>query len=78
MIVGGSLYLLQLAKNYSSYDDNMFPIVFEMILGIEYVVLLTVCLKNTRMQIAKLESLVHSDDQNLPVVFFGGWKLKIK
>ena len=47
MIVGGSLYLLQLAKNYSNYDENMFPIVFEMVLGIEYLYLLYICMGHT-------------------------------
>jgi hypothetical protein len=66
MMVGGSLYLLQLAKNYSNYDENMFPVVFEMILGVEYLVLCMVCLRNTRNQIHRLHSLLNSDDQNLP------------
>lgn len=73
MIVGGSLYLLQLAKNYSNYDENMFPIVFEMVLGIEYVVLLTICVRHTRTQVARLDKLINGDDENLPPSFFAGW-----
>jgi len=39
MIVGGSLYLLQLAKNYSDYDASVFPVVFEFALMLEYIIL---------------------------------------
>lgn len=48
MIIGGSLYLLQLANNYSSQSSgqNIFPMIFEMVLGLEYLLLLIICLRN--------------------------------
>jgi hypothetical protein len=48
MIVGGSLYLLQLAKSYSSEDKSLFPIMFNFILGVEYLVLFYINLKSIR------------------------------
>lgn len=78
MILGGSLYLLELAKNYSDYDYNLLPFIFEMILCLEYIFLCFIAIRNTRKQVGKLRTLVNSNDPNLPLSFFPGWRLKMK
>ena len=40
LIVGGSLYLLQLAKSYSESDSTSYPVVFNVFLIAEYCILL--------------------------------------
>lgn len=61
MIVGGSLYLLNLAKNYSS-DDNgtqVMQILFQLFLVVEYFILLYLCQVNINKNIAELRNLIH-------------------
>ena len=78
MIVGGSLYLLQLAKNYSSYDQSIFPIIFDFGLLIEYMVLFYINIKNLRREIQKLETIVHSEENLIPQTMRPSMFLKIK
>jgi hypothetical protein len=54
MFVGGSIYLLQLAKNYSDYQQSLFPVIFGLVLFLEYSYLLYINLKSTIKQIRKL------------------------
>ena len=61
MIVGGSLYLLNLAKNYSS-DDNgtkAMQILFQILLVFEYFVLLYLCQVNINKNISELRNLIN-------------------
>lgn len=67
MIIGGSLYLLLLAKNYSSTQTtNKFSVIFEFVLGAEYLVLMVICMRQLTYNIRALELLINSDDPNLP------------
>jgi hypothetical protein len=76
MIVGGSLYLLQLAKNYSNYDENIFPVVFDFALVIEYAVLLWINIKNLNNQIAKISQVLAEGEDLAPAAFNRGLKMK--
>lgn len=65
MIVGGSLYLLNLAKNYSS-DDNgtqFMQILFQLLLMIEYFILMYICNVNISKNITELVNLTTRDQQ---------------
>lgn len=77
MIVGGSLYLLQLAKTYASNDQSVFPVIFNLALASEYVVLLCINFKNATLQIKKMRMMVQSEDL-IPRSYIPGLELKIR
>ena len=76
MIVGGSLYLVQLAKQYSENDPTSYPILFNSILVIEYLILLRINYMNAHSQIAKMQKMIDSEDL-IPRAFVPGLTLKI-
>jgi len=76
MIVGGSLYLVQLAKTYSESDTRSYPIVFNSILIIEYIVLCRINYTSANQQITKMRMMVNSVDL-IPPTFVPGLKVKI-
>ena len=48
MIVGGSIYLLELAKNYSSFNESKFPVFFYFSICFEYLILYYFNMRNAR------------------------------
>lgn len=77
MIVGGSLYLLQLAKTYSQNDQSIFPVIFNLALASEYAVLLVLNYRNAGAQISKMQMMVRSEDL-IPRAFIPGLDMKIR
>jgi len=77
MIVGGSLYLVQLAKTYSESDIRSYPILFNSILVIEYVILCRINYVSANEQIRKMSMMVNSVDL-IPTTFVPGLKVKIQ
>ena len=78
MIVGGSLYLLQLAKNYSQYDQSIFPSLFDFALLLEYMVLFYINIRNLKKEIKKLQTIVYSEENLIPQTMRPSMLLKIK
>lgn len=76
MIVGGSLYLVQLARTYSENDIRSYPIFFNSILIIEYIILCRINYTNSNKQIEKMTMMANSVDL-IPPTFVPGLKVKI-
>jgi len=76
MIVGGSMYLIQLAKTYSESDMSSYPILFNSILIIEYIILCRVNYVSASQQLKKMIMMVNSVDL-IPPTFVPGLKVKI-
>jgi hypothetical protein len=76
MIVGGSLYLVQLAKTYSESDIRSYPIIFNAILIIEYIILCKINYQSTNVQLKKMTMMVNSVDL-IPQTFLPGLRMKI-
>lgn len=78
MIVGGSLYLLNLAKNYSSDDSGtqVMQILFQLLLIVEYIALMYLCNINIGKNISELVNLV-TRDQQVPQSYYAQLKLKL-
>ena len=76
MIVGGSLYLVQLAKTYSESDTRSYPIFFNVVLIVEYIILCFINYKSANKQLQKMTMMVNSVDL-IPPTFVPGLKVKI-
>jgi len=69
MIVGGSLYLLQLAKNYSGQEQSLFPVIFDSFLAIEYTILLRLTFMQSTEQLTKMENIRDHAEELVPAAF---------
>lgn len=77
MLVGGSLYLLQLAKTYANDETSTGAKgFFNISLIIELLVLLYINNKNTLSQIRKIRMMINSEDL-IPRTFIPGLEMKI-
>jgi len=75
MIIGGSLYLIQLVDLYSG--SGSMTLYIKLILVMIYIGLFKVLFKNTQKNIENLKMMVEGEE-NIPRTFVPSLKLKIK
>ena len=74
MIIGGSLYLLMLAKNYTTSQKRELQLFFEMLMNIELCILLFINNRNIDKQIKKLQQTI--DHEEVPDAILPALTLK--
>lgn len=78
MMVGGAIYLLELASNYQNGSGGAMGTFLNLVTGGLYSALLIINLRDSSKQIKRLRRLINDRDDNLPQSFIPSWKLKLQ
>ena len=76
MIIGGAIYLLQLAKSYSNNNDSNSAIFFELAIVGLYSILFRINYGNLREQIVMVQDLLENDEE-FPEAMLPAMQLKL-
>lgn len=77
MMIGGAIYLLELAKSYSSDSDSTSETLFELVLTLFYFFLFKANIQNLNQQIVILKNLIVNDEE-FPAAMLPSIELKLK